>query len=70
MTLKEKFIQEANKENPSVLVTAVKLPTGAVEIITNHQKLDEKVEYLRTAYDDDFRLERNADVQTVGYILV
>lgn len=62
-------MKEAEGFKPSVLVTAVKLPTGAVEVITNHQNLSEKVEYLVNAYDDEFRLKRNTDVQIVGYIL-
>lgn len=62
-------MQETEKKNPSVLVTAVKLPTGAIEVITNHQNLEEKSEYLFSAYDDEFRLKTNSDVQIVGYIL-
>lgn len=69
MTLKQKFIKEARDFKPNVLVTAVKLPTGVIEVITNHQDLKEKLEYLTNAYDDEFRLERNPDVRIIGYIL-
>jgi hypothetical protein len=72
MNLKERFIKETNsfKGDFNVLVTAVKLPTGAIEIITNHKELKEKIEYLNNAYDDDFRLKHNKDVQIIGYLIV
>jgi hypothetical protein len=72
MTLKEQFLQQAKntKKGFDVLVTAVKLPTGAVEVITNTQNIESKIDYLKTAYDDDFKLNNNKDVQIVGFMLV
>jgi hypothetical protein len=76
MKLKEKFIDEAiSKGNGKptlgfdVLVTLVKLPTGAVEVITNTKKIDTKIEYLVNAYDDNFCLKANPEVQIVGYTI-
>jgi hypothetical protein len=61
---------KAHGNTPSVLVTAVKLPTGAIEIITNTQNLEEKIEYLKNAYDCEFRLKANPTIQIIGFMLV
>jgi hypothetical protein len=74
MTLKERFEMEAKevegKKELRVLTTAVKLPTGAIEVITNTQFIGSKMEYLLNAYDDEFKLKNNPQVQIVGYMLV
>lgn len=73
MNLKQRFQEELldwkHRPTPDVLVTVVKLPTGAFETITNHQMLREKLEYIDESYDKDFKLKRNTDVQIVGYII-
>lgn len=71
MSLKQRFTQEVIdlKQEPSVLVTAVKLPSGAIEVITNHQELEEKLKYIGKEYDHEFKLRRNNDVQIVGYLI-
>ena len=56
--------------NATYLVVAVKLPTGAIELITNTQKIESKCEYYLHAYDDDFRLLANKNIQVVEYMLV
>jgi hypothetical protein len=55
---------------PSYLVVAVKLPTGAIELITNTDQLQTKVDYYRNAYDDNFCLITNPVIQIVGFMLV
>jgi hypothetical protein len=55
---------------PQLLVAAVKLPTGAIEVITNTQDLQSKIDYYLNAYDDDFRLKVNPNVQIVNYMLI
>lgn len=68
MSLKEKFIKETEgKTDFEVLVTLVKLPTGAIEVITNSKNIDTKVEYLKTTYDENFELVHNKNVKIVGY---
>lgn len=72
-SVRSRFISATDKfamGAPIVLATAVKLPTGAVELITNTQFIPEKIQYLRDAYDDDFRLKNNPNIQIVGYMLV
>lgn len=71
IALKTRFMEETESTaNLRVLVTAVMLPTGAIETITNSHRLEEKVKYLREAYDDSFRLRVNPEVRIVGYMLV
>jgi hypothetical protein len=72
MTLKERFEFEVSitpKSEFKVLVTLVKLPTGAIEVITNTQFLESKIDYLCYAYDGDFKLNNNKVVEIVGYVI-
>lgn len=76
MTLKEKFIEETiSKGNGEpvkgfdVLVTLVKLPTNAIEVITNTQGIRSKIDYLINTYDDDFKLKANPAVEIVGFVV-
>ena len=50
---------------PTHIVTAVKLPTGAVEIAINTENIEDK-----TAYDDDMLLKTNADVELKNIMIV
>ena len=71
LTLKEQLLAVAETiEEPKVLVVAVELPTGAIEIITNTSNIDSKLEYYTTMYDDDFRLLTNPKVRIVGAMIV
>jgi hypothetical protein len=58
------------EEQPQLLVAAVKLPSGAIEVITNTQDLQSKIDYYLNAYDDEFRLKANPNVQIVEFILI
>lgn len=69
--MKEKFIKEVSeKDNLKVISVAVKLPSGAIEIITNTQDLENKARYYAETYDDDFRLNHNKEIQIVSYMVV
>jgi len=71
LTLKEQLIAVAETiKEPRVLVVAVELPTGAIEIITNTTNIDAKLEYYTTMYDDEFRLRANPKVRIVGAMIV
>jgi hypothetical protein len=73
--LRLKFLNETDKQNfepdkAKYLIVAVKLPTGAIELITNTDQIESKVEYYKNAYDDNFCLKTNPAIQIVGYMLV
>ena len=71
LTFKEQLLAVAETiEEPRVLVVAVELPTGAIEIITNTSNIDTKLKYYTTMYDDDFRLLTNPKVRIVGAMIV
>ena len=71
LTLKEQLIAVAETiKEPKVLVVAVQLPTGAIEIITNTTNIDAKLEYYTTMYDDEFKLRANPKVKVIGAMIV
>lgn len=47
---------------PSYLITAVKLPTGAIELAINTDNIAEKIDYILEAYDADMCLKTNKDI--------
>lgn len=55
---------------PQYIVTAVKLPTGAIEIAVNHDKIAEKIDYILNAYDEDMRLKTNTDIVMSNIMIV
>ena len=52
------------------MVVAVKLPTGATEIIINTENIQSKYEYYLSAYDEEMKLKTNSDIQIVGCMFV
>lgn len=71
MNLKEKFANELSMiKEPKVITVAVKLPSGAIEVITNTQDTVTKANYYLYNYDHDFRLKHNPEIQIVGFMLV
>jgi hypothetical protein len=53
----------------TLLVTVVRLPSGALETIVNYQNLPEKIQYLINAYDDDLKLKTCPEIQLIDFIL-
>lgn len=47
---------------PTYLVTAVKLPTGAIELAVNTEGILDKIDYILNAYDEDMRLKTNPQI--------
>jgi hypothetical protein len=74
-SLKEQFRQQYNKSleefgEVKKMVVAVKLPTGATELIINTENIQSKYEYYCTAYDMDMKLNNNKEIQIVGCLFV
>ena len=73
MSLKEQFIEEAEDllaiQSLTVITVAVKLESGAIEVITNTQCLSEKAKYYHDSYDSEFRLKTNPKIQIVNFML-
>jgi hypothetical protein len=66
---KEQFQDAFEVTNaPTKMVVAVKLPTGATELIINTEQIGDKVEYYLNAYDDEMRLKANPAVHITGVL--
>lgn len=61
---------EAGYFTPTYIVTAVKLPTGAIEIAMNNAYIKEKIDYILEAYDDDMRLKTNPEIVMQNIMVV
>ncbi len=75
MTLKERFLEETDglslkAMTTTHLIVAVKLPTGAIEIIMNTDEIQSKADYYKNAYDDGFHLKNNPSIQIVNFMVV
>ena len=70
--LRARFMREAEEKGTTaqMMIAAVRLPTGAVEVITNTALIPTKIEYYNTAYDEEFKLKANSNVQIVGFMFV
>lgn len=55
---------------PSYLVTAVKLPTGAIELAVNTENIAEKIDYILDAYDYAMRLKTNDNIVMQNIMIV
>lgn len=66
----KKAIEGEEGFKPSYIVTAVKLPTGAIELAVNNSGIVEKIDYILEAYDDDMRLKTNTEVQMQNLMIV
>lgn len=55
---------------PTYFITAVKLPTGAIELAVNTSNIAEKIDYVLNAYDDMMRLKSNKEISMVQLMVV
>lgn len=65
--------EEENGEaafKPQYMITAVKLPTGAIEIAINDKDIDKKIDYILESYDDDMCLKTNKEVAMQNIMIV
>lgn len=55
---------------PSYMVTAVKLPTGAIELAVNTENIESKIDYILDAYDDNMHLKANSEIVMQNLMIV
>ena len=55
---------------PQYIITAVKLPTGAIEIAVNNTMIAEKIDYILEAYDENMCLKTNPAIQMQNIMIV
>ena len=72
LTLKEQFINDYEAKNGKVkyIVVAVEMPNGAIELISNCERLFEKYKYYNDMYNNNFELMNNVMVKIVNYMIV
>lgn len=58
------------KFEPQYIITAVKLPTGAIEIAVNNQSIAEKIDYILDAYDEEMHLKTNDAIVMQNLMIV
>jgi len=61
---------EKEQFKPTYIVTAVKLPTGAIELAVNNDKIVEKIDYILGAYDEEMRLKTNTEISMQNLMVV
>lgn len=62
--------EDTNVFKPTYLVTAVKLPSGAIELAVNNTAIKEKIDYILEAYDEDMRLKTNPAIEMQQLMVV
>ena len=55
---------------PQYIITAVKLPTSAIEIAINDKEIASKIDYILEAYDDDMHLKTNTSIVMQNIMVV
>ena len=55
---------------PHYIVTAVKLPTGAIELAVNTENIAEKIDYILSAYNEDMQHKNDTDVVMQNLMVV
>ena len=75
-TMEAKAKAELNNEplpepfKPKYIVTAVKLPTGAIELAVNDKKIAGKIDYILDAYDENMCLKTNTSIVMQNIMIV
>ena len=70
--LLEQTLEEEDIEpfKPTYLITAVKLPTGAIELAINNDNIPAKIDYILEAYDDEMKLKSNSEIVMLQLMVV
>lgn len=75
MTKKEEFVAEYGRSidlfgEVTKMVVAVRLPSGATELIINTEDFENKMKYYDTMYDDDLKHNHSKAIEIVGCMFV
>lgn len=71
MSLKQKFNEDyCEKVRVRAIVVAIQLPSGAVEIITNYEDLENKYMYYLETYDSDMIMYKNRTIRILDWIIL
>lgn len=71
MSLKMQFTKDySEKVNVRLIVVTVQLPNGAIEVIQNHENLEEKYFYYLETYDSDMVMYKNPSIRILDWIIL
>jgi len=69
-SIKQAMANEEKAFKPSYLVTACRLPTGAIELAVNTSNISEKIDYILEAYDEEMCLKNNSEIRIENILIV
>ena len=68
---KMNFVRDySEKIKIKAIVVAVQLPSGAVEIITNYEDLENKYMYYLETYDSDMVMYKNENIRIINWMIL
>ena len=71
MFSKMNFVQDySEKVKVRAIVVAIQLPSGAVEIITNYEDLENKYMYYLETYDSDMVMYKNENIRIIDWMIL
>lgn len=71
MSLKKKFTKDyTEKVQVNLMVIAVQLPNGAIEIIQNHECLEDKYFYYLETYNEDMVMYKNPNIKIINWMII
>ena len=71
MLSKMNFVQDySEKVRVRAIVVAIQLPSGAVEIITNYEDLENKYMYYLETYDSDLVMYKNENIRIIDWMIL
>lgn len=71
MFSKMNFVQDySEKVRVRAIVVAIQLPSGAVEIITNYEDLENKYMYYLETYDSDMVMYKNENIRIIDWMIL
>lgn len=65
----ESWYNDKLGDSSHVLVTVVETPTGEIETIVDHTRLQDKMDYLLSTYDEQMRLRGCNEIRIIGILL-
>lgn len=68
--IRETILSEENDYKPTYFITAVRLPSGAIELAVNTTEIVEKIDYILEAYDEEMRLKTNTEIRMEQLMVV
>ena len=71
MSSKHAFVEDYNKQiRVRAIVVAIQLPSGAVEIITNYEDLENKYMYYLETYNENMVMYKNENIRIISWMVI